>query len=103
MDNAKIIFELNDEDIICSTLIPEYLSKEEQIKLADKFSNMLILLQTGNLIAQTLHSVIEAGIITQQKSFSDLIVKKIIEASNVISDNKPIVSPSEAFLFKEKE
>ena len=102
MQNIKLTFELDNEDIICSTIIPEYLTKEEQIKYADKFSTMLILLQTGNLVSQTLHSVVEAGIITEQKAFSDLIIKKLIEAFSVVSDSNPIISPSEAFIFKEK-
>lgn len=102
MNNIKLTIELEDNDLICSTFIPEDLTKQEQTEYADKFSNILVLLQTGNLMSQILHSVVEAGIITEQKPFSNLIIKKMIEAFNVVSDNKPMIAPSEAFLFKEK-
>ena len=99
----RISFELHDEDIICSTFMDEDLSKEEQIKLAEKFANLLILLQTGNLMSQILHSLVEAGMITDQKKLSELIIKKLVEAFSAVSDTKPIVTPSEAFLFKERQ
>jgi hypothetical protein len=103
MSNIKITFEIDENDLVCSTFIPEYLSKQEQTEYAEKFSNILILLQTGNLMAQIMHSVVESGIISDQKPFSNLIIKKMIEAFNVVSDNKPIITPSEAFVFKEKQ
>lgn len=98
----RISFEINGEDIICSTFIDEDLSTEEQIKIAEKAANALILLQTGNLMSQIMHSIVEAGMITDQKRLSELIIKKMVEAFSVVSESKPIVTPSEAFLFKER-
>jgi Asp-tRNA(Asn)/Glu-tRNA(Gln) amidotransferase B subunit len=101
MINAKIYFELIDNEINSIIQIPEDLTAEEQMIFADRFSNLIGMIQSGNLFPSIFQSVVEAGILTEQKALSELIIRKILESFSVDSEKIPLVSPSEAFLFRE--
>lgn len=103
MKNLKIIFDISSEDISCSFLFPENLSKEDKHSISEKTSLFLTNLQTGQLMSFLLHSIVEGGIVSSDKILSDLIIKKIIHNFITESEEKPIVTPSEAFVFKEKQ
>jgi hypothetical protein len=49
-----------------------------------------------------IHGIVEGGIISDDKGLSDLIIKKMLSNFLVTSDEKPLVLPSDAFVFKEK-
>lgn len=101
MINAKIYFELIDNEINSIVQIPEDLTSEEQMIFADRFSALIGMIQSGSLFPSIFQSVVEAGILTEQKALSELIIKKILESFSVDSEKTPLVSPSEAFLFRE--
>lgn len=103
MQTIKINFEVSENEINMLTIFPDYLNKEEKGILSEKTSSFLSSLQTGNLMSMVLHSIVEAGIITDNKNFSDLIIKKLFQTLSISSEDKPLVSPSEAFVFKEKQ
>jgi Asp-tRNA(Asn)/Glu-tRNA(Gln) amidotransferase B subunit len=101
MINAKIYFELIDNEINSIVQIPEDLTSEEQMVFADRFATLIGMIQSGSLFPSIFQSVVEAGILTEQKALSELIIKKILESFSVDSEKIPLVSPSEAFLFRE--
>lgn len=101
MINAKIYFELIDNEISSIVQIPEDLSSEDQMIIADRISTLIGMMQNGSLLPSILQSIVEAGILTEQKALSELIIKKILESFSLDSEKTPLVSPSEAFLFRE--
>lgn len=103
MKNIKINFDISENDITTITIFPENISDHEKLILSDKFSLFLHNLQSGNLMSNILHSIVEYGIITDNKNFSDLIIKKVIQTLSITTEEKPIITPSEAFVFKEKQ
>jgi hypothetical protein len=102
MKNIKIIFDVNSSDIITTFVFPEIIDKEEKSVLSEKTASFLSSLQTGGMMTSIIHGVVEGGIISDDKSLSDLIIKKMLSNFLVTSDEKPLVLPSEAFVFKEK-
>ncbi len=102
MKNIKIIFDINELETNIVTIFPDNLNKEEKVILSEKTSSFLSMLQTGNLMSTILHSLVEAGIVTENKILSDLIIKKLFQSFSVTHEDKPIITPSEAFVFKEK-
>lgn len=102
MKNIKLIFDINCDDIITTFIFPEIVEKEEKSMLSEKTASFLSSLQTGNMMTSILHGIVEGGIISDNKALSDLIIKKMLSNFLVTSEEKPIISPSEAFVFKEK-
>ena len=103
MKNIRFFFDINENETSSGIVLPENLSKEEKIIISDKFASFLTLLQTGNLMSLILHSIVEGGIINNDKIFTDLIIKKLLQNFLVETEEKPIITPSEAFVFKEKQ
>ncbi len=102
MKNIKLIFDISCDDIITTFIFPEIVEKEEKSMLSEKTASFLSSLQTGNMMTSILHGIVEGGIISDNKALSDLIIKKMLSNFLVTSEEKPIISPSEAFVFKEK-
>ena len=103
MKKIKINFEIDENNSSISFIFPDNLTKEQKLIMSEKTALFLSNLQTGNLMSDILHSIVEGGIISDDKNFSDLIIKKLLQFFIVVSDEKPIVTPSEAFVFKEKQ
>lgn len=103
MKNIKIIFDVNLTDVVTTFIFPEIVDKEEKSMLSEKTASFLSSLQTGNMMTPIIHGVVEGGIISDDRSLSDLIIKKMLSNFLVTSNEKPLILPSEAFVFKEKQ
>lgn len=103
MQNIKITFDINENSVITTFIFPENINKQDKLILSEKTASFLSSLQTGNMMSEVLHSIVEGGIVNDDKNFSDLIIKKLLQYFLVVSEDKPIISPSEAFVFKEKQ
>lgn len=101
-NNIKITFEINEHENLCYVYFPDFKNKEEKIILSEKTATFLTNLQTGQLMSLILHSIVEGGILNSDKVISDLIIKKIMQSFLFTSEEKPVVTPSDAFIFKEK-
>ena len=95
MINAKIYFELIDNEINSIVQIPEDLTSEEQMIFADRFSNLIGMIQSGSLFPSIFQSVVEAGMLTEQKAL-ELAIK-------TWGDIKPVVHYSESRRDEKKD
>lgn len=103
MSNVKIVFEISKNDNFCYVHFPDNLNNDDKVLLSEKVASFLTNLQTGQLMSFLLHSIVEGGILINDKIISDLIIKKIMQNFLFSSDEKPIISPTDAFVFKEKQ
>lgn len=101
--NAKIYLELNGEDLISIVQLPENLSAQDQMLFSEKLCTIILMMKNGEILPSLIQSIVEAGILTDQKNLSELIIKKIVQSFSLHDNNLPVVLPSEAFLFREKE
>ena len=101
--NIKISIEVIDNEISSYVDIPKDLTQEQQHAFALKFASTVFMLQTGEILPSIFQSVVSSGILTNQKLFSELIVRKILDGFNIDADNMPMINPSDAFLFGEKQ
>lgn len=99
--NAKIYFELVNDEVGSVVKMPENLTSEQQLIFADRMASLIIMIQNGQLLPSILQSIVESGILTDQKFLSELIIKKILENFSIDTEKTPLVSPSEAFLFRD--
>ena len=101
--NIKISIEVIDNEISSYVDIPKDLTQEQQHTFALKFASAIFMMQTGEILPSIFQAVASSGILTNQKLFSELIIKKILDGFNVETDNMPMINPSDAFLFREKQ
>jgi|APGre2960657423_1045063.scaffolds.fasta_scaffold05593_6 hypothetical protein len=101
--NIKISIEVIDNEIFSYVDIPKELSQEQQHAFALKFASTVFMMQTGEILPSIFQSVVSSGILTNQKLFSELIIRKILDGFNIDADNMPMINPSDAFLFREKQ
>lgn len=103
MEKTKIVFEISNEENNIYFTLPENLNTENKMIASDKIAFFLTALQTGQFMSSIIHSLIENSIINNDKNFSDLIIKKLLNNFYIQEEEKPVISPTEAFLFKEKQ
>ena len=100
MINAKIYFELIDNEINSIVQIPEDLTSEEQMVFADRFATLIGMIQSGSLFPSIFQSVVEAGILTEQKALSELIIKKYLKVFLLILKKFLLFCPVKLFYLE---
>lgn len=101
--NIKISIEIIEDELITYVDLPENLNQEQQQIFSHNFAKVIVMMQTGELLPSIFQSIVESGMLTNQKMFSEIIIKKVLDNFNVETDKTPMISPSDAFLFREKQ
>lgn len=98
---------LEGEDIRCTMDVPEPETTSQAVDNAEKLGTILGLLQTGKLLAVINFALARCGIINDRKAEFEYAMKAMHVAMDMglpgVSDQQqPVVSPTEAFLFRKE-
>lgn len=98
---------LEGDDIRCTLDVPEPETTSQAVDNAEKLGTLLGLLQTGKLLAVVNFALARCGIITDRQSEFEYAMKAMHVAMELGLPGteeviEPVVSPTEAFLFRKE-
>lgn len=97
---------LDGDDIRCTMDVPEPETTSQAMDNAEKLGTLLGVLQNGKLLPVINYALARCGIITNRQSEFEYAMKAMHVAMDLglpgSNEQKPVVSPTEAFLFRKE-
>lgn len=104
---SSITFYLENDEVFCKVDLEQTLNNKEDIDLSKRIGDFLALLSLGSLSPVVTHGIAEYGVLSNRKRLTEMILIIWEQSLKTLSGNKekkekPVISPTEAFLVKEK-
>lgn len=97
---------LEGDDIRCTMDVPEPETTSQAVDNAEKLGTLLGLLQTGKLLAVVNFAIARCGIVNDRQAEFEYAMKAMYVAMELglpgANEQEPVVSPTEAFLFRKE-
>ncbi len=104
--HIKVHFMLDGDDIRCTMDVPEPETTSEAVDNAEKLGTLLALIQTGKIITVVNFALARCGLVNDRVAEFEYAMKAMhVGMSLGLPDDSksvPVVSPTEAFLFKKE-
>jgi hypothetical protein len=103
----KVHFILDGDDIRCTMDVPHPETTSEAVDNAEKLGTLLALIQTGKILPVVNFAIARCGIINDRVAEFEYAMKAMHVGMSLGlpgADNKevPVVSPTDAFLFRKE-
>lgn len=105
---SSITFFLENDEVFCKVDLEQTANNNEDIDLSKRLGDFLALLSLGSLSPVITHGIAEYGILSNRKRLTEMILIIWEQSLKNLSGNKekkerPVITPTEAFLIKEKQ
>lgn len=105
---SSITFYLDNDEVYCKVDLEETVNNNEDMDLSKRVGDFLALLNLGTLSPVITHGIAEYGILSNRKRLTEMILITWEQSLRTLSGKKEkkersVVSPTEAFLIKEKQ
>jgi hypothetical protein len=102
----KVHFTLDGDDIRCTMDVPEPETTSQAVENAEKLGTLLALIQTGKILPVVNFALARCGLVNDRISEFEYVMKAMYVGMSLAlpgdSKSVPVVSPTEAFLFKKE-
>ena len=99
-------FTLDGDDIRCTMDVPDPETTSQAVENAEKLGTLLALIQTGKILPIVNFALARCGLVNDRIAEFEYVMKAMYVGMSLTlpgdSKNVPVVSPTEAFLFKKE-